>query len=86
MIYDIILWACIAVLMQCAEPILLIKRALGFKEEKYEEYSKEKRFIHRLLYCPMCLGFWITLIFTFNIGTAVISSVLGSWLHKKINE
>jgi hypothetical protein len=51
--YEIIMLACVGVLLQCAEPIILMKRFLGFEEEKYDTYSKEKRFFHRLLYCAM---------------------------------
>jgi hypothetical protein len=86
MIFEIILWACVAVLMQCAEPIIHIKRYLGFKEELYDTYSKEKRFFHRLIYCTMCLGFWITLVGTWDIGVAIIASVLSTFIYKKIIE
>lgn len=84
MIYNIILWASIGVLLQDAEPIIMIKRYIGFKEEDYDHYSKEKRYIHRLIYCALCLTFWITLLGTFNLELAVISSVLAAAIQKII--
>jgi hypothetical protein len=82
MIYEIALWTCIAVLLQTAEPIIHIKRYIGFKEEEYDTYSKSLRFIHRLLYCATCLGFWITLSFTWDLGTAIIASVIAGLIQK----
>lgn len=84
--YEIIMLACVGVLLQCAEPIILMKRFLGFEEEKYDTYSKEKRFFHRLLYCAMCLTFWVGLAFTWDFGISVIGSVLAAYIYKKINE
>lgn len=78
--------ACAGVLLQCAEPIIHIKRVFGFKEEEYDSYSKEKRFFHRMLYCAMCLTFWVGLALTWNIGTTIIGSVLAAYIYKKINE
>jgi uncharacterized membrane protein len=83
---EIILFACIGVLLQEAEPIIMIKRHIGFKEESYDDQSKIMKFIHRLLYCAMCLTFWVALISTLNPTTAIISSVLSAILHKKILE
>lgn len=84
--YQIIMLACAGVLLQCAEPIILIKRWLGFREEEYDSYSKQKRFFHRLLYCAMCLTFWVGLAFTWDLGISIVGSVLAAWLYKKINE
>lgn len=84
--YWIIFLACAGVLLQCAEPIIHIKRWFGFKEEEYDTYSKTKRFFHRLLYCAMCLTFWVGIAFTWDIGVSVIGSVLSAWIYKKINE
>lgn len=76
---------CVSVLFQAAEPILLIKR-LAFKEEEYDTYSKEKRFIHRGLYCALCSGFWIGFIFTLDPIAASIVSIGSELLWKKIKE
>ena len=83
---DIIMWSCIGVLLQEAEPIIILKRYIGFKEELYDEWGTLKRFLHRLLNCAMCLTFWVTLIGTFNLDVAIISSVLAQIIHKKIIE
>jgi hypothetical protein len=85
-IMTIVILACGGVLLQCAEPIILIKRALGFKEEEYDNYSKEKRFFHRLIYCAMCLTFWVGLALTWNLGISIVGSVLAAYIYKKINE
>lgn len=83
---EIIMWSCIGVLLQEAEPIQMLKRYIGFKEESYDTQSKEKRWIHRLLHCAMCLTFWVVLVSTWNIQISVISSVLAQIIHKKIIE
>ena len=80
----IILFGCLGVLLQEAEPIIMIKRYIGFKQETYDDQTKIKKYIHRLIYCAMCLTFWITLMATLNITTAIISSVLSAILHKII--
>jgi hypothetical protein len=84
MILTIITWACLGVLLQVAEPILLIKREFGFKEEEYDEYSKWRKFLHRLLYCAKCLTFWVALSFTWDIQVAIISSILAGLIEKWI--
>lgn len=86
MITETIVLACAGVLLQCAEPIILIKRWMGFKEEHYDTYSKEKRFFHRMLYCAMCLTFWVGLVLTWDIAIAIVGSVAAALLYKKINE
>jgi len=83
MILTIVFWACVGVLLQVAEPILMIKR-IAFKEEEYEEYGETKRFIHRLLYCAKCLTFWFVLLCTWSIEVAVISSILAGLIEKWI--
>lgn len=82
----IILFACLGVLLQEAEPIIMIKRYIGFKQENYDDQTKIMKFLHRMIYCAMCLTFWITLFITYNPTTAIISSVLSAILHKKILE
>ena len=82
MIVMIVFWSCVGVLLQCAEPIIWIKRDMGYREEEYDQMTKRKRTIHRLLHCAMCLTFWVVLISTFDPVTAVISSVGADILHK----
>jgi hypothetical protein len=57
-----------------AEPMIILKELAGFKEEDYDNYGKIKAFIHRLIYCGFCSGFWITLLITQKLETAVIIS------------
>lgn len=84
MIYILLKWICISIFTQIAEPILILKRCIGFKEEDYDNYSKTKKFIHRGLYCPSCLGFWITLIGTSNIELSIIVSVITNIIDNKL--
>ena len=83
---EIIMWSCIGVLLQEAEPVKMIKRYFGFKDENYDTMSKRMRYFHRLLSCSMCLTFWVVLTMTWNIQISVISSVLSQLIHKKILE
>lgn len=84
MIIQILGIIAINILLQIAEPILLLKRWLGFKEEEYDQYTKHWRFIHRLLYCCACLGFWVGLAITWNIYIAAICSIASAWILEKI--
>jgi len=66
-----------------AEPMIYFKRALGFKEENYDDYNKIKKAIHRLIYCGFCSGFWIILIITQDFNTAIIvSTVYYMWSNR----
>lgn len=80
---EIIFWSCLGWLLQVAEPILHIKRYFGFKAEEYDkpEY-KNKRWLHRLIYCTTCLTFWVVLISTWSLYTACISSVIATIIEK----
>lgn len=82
----IIALACLNVLFMTAEPIIILKRAIGFKEENFDQYKPTKRFFHKLLYCCLCTGFWLSLIISQNIFIAAIASVLGEYIYKKITE
>jgi len=82
MIESIVFWSCIGVLLQCAEPVIWIKRDIGFKDEEYDQMTKRMRTLHRLLSCAMCLTFWVVLLVTWNPVISVISSVGADILHK----
>jgi hypothetical protein len=84
MIIEILGIIAINILFQIAEPIILLKRFMGFKEEEYDKYSKLWRFIHRLLYCCACLGFWIALAISQSIYIAAICSIASEWIYTKI--
>lgn len=76
--------SCLTVLFVEAEPMVLLKRVLGFKEENYTEYSIIKQFIFRLITCCLCSGFWIGLAFTQSIVYAGIVSVISEWLYNRL--
>lgn len=82
----IIALACLNVLFIVAEPIVLLKRYIGFKEEEFDAYTPSKRFIHKMIYCCLCSGFWLSLIISHNIFIAAIASVLGEYIYKKTTE
>jgi hypothetical protein len=86
MILTIIGISCVSVLFQASEPMILLKRYMGLKEEEYMTYSKWKKTIHKLLYCCLCSGFWIGLILTQNILAASIISITGELIYKKIKD
>lgn len=85
MIYILAL-ACLNVLFIVAEPIILLRRYVGFREEEFDSYKPLKRFFHKLVHCCLCSGFWISLILSQNIFIAAIASVLGEYIYKKIIE
>lgn len=76
---------CLSILFVVSEPLILLKRYIGFKEEEYDVWGKMKRFIFRLITCALCSGFWIGLI-TMSLYKAAIISVLAEFIHKKIKD
>ena len=78
----IVVLACVTHLFVVAEPMILIKRKLGFKEEDIKGINKTKDFFVKMIYCNLCSGFWIGLLFTFNPLEAVIISVMAELIHK----
>lgn len=81
---EIIAIACLTVLFVVAEPMIILKRHLGFKEEDYDKWSKCKRFVFRLITCCLCSGFWIGGLLTLNIYYAAMISILAEYIYKKI--
>lgn len=84
-IFNIIGLACLSYLFIAAEPMILLKRLIGFKEENYMSFSKTKQFFHRMITCGMCSGFWIALATTQNIMAAGIVSLLAELITKLFN-
>lgn len=74
-IFNIIAIAAITYLFIESEPLILIKRFLGFKEENYNQYGKVKAFIYRLITCALCSGFWIGLMMTHSLQHAALISL-----------
>ena len=66
-----------------SEPIILLKRFIGLKEELIGSGNKLYDFITKLVYCNWCSSFWITLIISRDFKTAVITSFI-MWLIEKI--
>lgn len=76
----------LTVLFVESEPMVLLRRLLGFREEEYLQYGKIKQFIFRLLNCCLCSGFWIGLICTQSIVYAGIVSVISEYLNNKLKQ
>jgi len=74
--------ACLSFLFVNAEPLILFKRFCGYREEQMHTYSKTKQFIHKLIYCCLCSGFWIGLIFSGSILKAALISVIAEIISK----
>jgi len=72
-----------SVLFINAEPMILIKRWMGFKEEEIGK-NPLRDFFTKLLYCAMCSSFWIALIFTQNFQLTVIISIVSEVIDKII--
>lgn len=83
-IIEIAGWACAGTLFVLAEPLILIKRAIGFKEERYDDWGNGKRFFHRLLTCALCSGFWIGLIATGDLASASAIAVLAEIIWRRL--
>jgi len=75
---------CITILFVTSEPMVLIKRHLGFKEEYYYEWAPIKQFIFRLITCCLCSGFWIGLVYTQSILLASIISVMSEIINTQL--
>jgi uncharacterized membrane protein len=65
-----------------AEPMIKLKRMIGFNDEDYFRWKESKKFIYRLINCVTCSTFWIGLIITGNIYLAAITSILGELIYK----
>lgn len=77
----IISLAAISALFILAEPLIKLKHIL-FKSIK----DYESTWLWRLLNCALCSGFWIGLVFTFDLYSAAIISVLAEFIYKKLTE
>jgi len=66
-----------------SEPIILLKRYFGFKEELIENYNRFKKFICKLIYCNWCLSFWVSLIITQDIKITLVTTFI-MWFIESI--
>lgn len=76
----------LTILFVTSEPMILLKRVMGFKEEEYMGYGKVKQFIYRLITCCLCSGFWISLVLTQSIIYSSIVSVLSELIYKQLTK
>lgn len=83
-IFNIIGISCLTYLLVNSEPMILLKRFIGFKEEKYMEYNKIKQFIYRLINCCLCSGFWVGLIMTQSLLIAATISIVSEIIYKNL--
>jgi hypothetical protein len=77
--------AALSFLFVTAEPLILFKRFLGFREEDYMKYGKVKAFISRLINCCLCSGFWLGLILTGSMYDAALISIISELIYKLNN-
>ena len=82
-IFNIAFFVGLATLFVDAEPMILLKRMIGLKEERIGE-NKVLDFIIKLVYCRFCSSFWITLILTLDFQLAVIVSLVVWLIENKI--
>jgi hypothetical protein len=85
-IFEILSLSCITILFVMAEPMILLKRWFGFKEELYDDMNAFKRVIHKLITCCMCSGFWCGIFFTQSIYIAAIVSILAELIFRQLNQ
>ena len=81
MILEIIALACISVLFVVAEPLIRFKY---FIYDKIFKKDYQNKWHWKLINCALCSGFWLGLIFTYNIYFAAIISILSELIYKKI--
>ena len=83
-ILHIIGLACLTNLLIEATPIKILKDKIGILE-KNAKYSIIKNLLIELLYCPLCLGFWIGIFYMYNSGSVLLYSAIVSILSEAIN-
>jgi len=81
---NILFYIGLSILWINAEPMIYLKRYLGFKEEEYDTYTSYKRALHRLINCLYCSAFWVTLIVSQSLYMAVIVSGICWFIDNKI--
>lgn len=83
MLISVLFYLGLSVLWIYAEPIIVLKREIGFKEENYETFPKWKRWVHKLINCLFCSSLWITLILSLDPQLAVITSLFAYIMENK---
>jgi hypothetical protein len=83
LITSVLFYVGLAILFVEAEPMILLKRFIGFKEEDMGS-GPIYDFFCRLLYCSFCSGFWLTWIVSGDFNLAVITTFFVWIINKKI--
>ena len=92
LIWELIWISCLSVLFVCAEPLILLKRYLGFKQEEVS-YNRLKSLFTKLLYCAMCSSWYISLVILFilhphevlfNFEKSFMISILSELIYRKL--
>ena len=79
---DILFVVGLALLITRSKPIILLKRYIGLKEERYDDWNDIKKFLYELSTCMWCLSLWIGLIYGFKV--AVISSLISFLIDENL--
>lgn len=95
-IMTILTIASVGVLFVVAEPMIIVKRLLGFKEENigikkdYKliglMYLELRDFLTKLLYCALCSTWWISIIITHDVLLSSLIAIVAELIHRKINK
>ena len=80
--FELIGCSAVVFLFVVAEPFIYVKRMLGFRDEFYTTYTSTKQFVHRLIYCCLCSGFWIGYICTQSIYSSAIISICAEIIYR----
>lgn len=83
-IYNIALTIGLTLLFIHSEPLILAKRAIGYKEEDYDSFDPLNRFLFRGITCTQCSSFWIGLIF-FGLHIGIFASAF-FWFFENKNK
>lgn len=67
-----------------SEPTARLREALGFTDAKYPEMGEAKAFLHRMMNCALCSGFWIGLAMTWHVGWAAVAAVAAETINRKM--
>jgi hypothetical protein len=86
---DILFVVGLALLFARSKPIILLKRYIGLKEERYDDWNDIKKFIYELSTCMWCISVYLGLIYGLLTTTLIISikiAVISSLISFIIDE
>ena len=89
-IINIMFYLGLTLLFVESEPMIILKRKLGFKEEEIEVYGSLKRSFTKLIYCTYCSSVYIAFILhclrTSDIESSFIMMSITSFFMYLINK